>query len=152
MHVDGGAASTVFLWPPSIDLRRIGLGGGRPRERIAYVVRNGRMDVEGEATSRGLISITSRSIATLVHFAGIGDINRIYLTALRDGVQFRLAYIGSDFQAERPEPFDTGFMRALFAHGYALARNGYPWATSPPGIATVAAANGRGPDRRMEPP
>jgi predicted acylesterase/phospholipase RssA len=140
MHVDGGAATAVFLWPPSFEFQRASVRRGRPRERIAYVVRNGRMDVEGEATSRGLLSITSRSIATLVHFAGVGDVNRIYLTALRDRVQFRLAYVGRDFQAPRPEPFDTSFMRALFSHAQGLARNGYPWATRPPGVATVVLA------------
>ncbi|WP_270937153.1 patatin-like phospholipase family protein [Falsiroseomonas oryzae] len=144
MHVDGGAATMVFLWPPSFDLREAAPAGSRPRERIAYVIRNGRMDVETQPPGRGLFTIASRSLATLLHFAGIGDVNRIYLTAVRDGVQFRLAYIDADFHAERAEPFDTAFMRALFAHGYERARTGYPWATTPPGVGTLVPGGARG--------
>jgi hypothetical protein len=46
-------------------------------------------------------------------------------------VAFRLAFIGSDFQVDRREAFDTPFMRALFDYGYAQARQ--PWHTVPPG-------------------
>jgi predicted acylesterase/phospholipase RssA len=141
MHVDGGASTMVFLWPPSLDVSRVGARGDRGRERIAHVIRNGKMDVVAEPTVGGLFSIARRSLATLLHFAGIGDINRIYLTALRDRVQFRLAHISSDFAADRREPFDTHYMRALFDHAYGLARNGYPWASVPTGIAPVVPAD-----------
>lgn len=133
MHVDGGAAMQVFLYPSSLNLRERGVR----RERTAYVIRNGRIDVEGGVTPRGLFSIARRSAATLLHFSGISDINRIYLTTLRDGVAFRLAYIDSGFQAERREPFDPAFMRALFDHGYTQARAGYPWHVAPPGVSTT---------------
>jgi hypothetical protein len=130
MHVDGGAAMQVFLYPSSVNLRE----RGSQRERIAYVIRNGRVDVEGGVTPRGLFSIARRSAATLLHFSGLSDINRIYLTTLRDGVAFRLAFIGPEFHAERSEPFDPAFMQALFDYGYAQARQ--PWHTVPPGVST----------------
>lgn len=131
MHVDGGAAMQVFLYPPSVNLSE----RGSRRERTAYVIRNGRVDVDGGVTPRGLFSIARRSAATLLHFSGISDINRIYLTTLRDGVDFRLAFIGSDFRAERREPFDPPFMQALFDYGYAQAHQ--PWHTVPPGVSTT---------------
>jgi hypothetical protein len=31
-----------------------------------------------------------------------------------------------------PAPFDQGYMRALFAYGYAQARRGYDWSDKPP--------------------
>lgn len=133
MHVDGGAAMQVFLYPPSVNLSE----RGTRRERVAYVIRNGRVDVDGSMTRRGLFSIARRSAATLLHFSGISDINRIYLTTLRDGVAFRLAFIGPDFQADRSEPFDPSFMRALFDYGYAQARQ--PWHTVPPNVTTTVA-------------
>jgi predicted acylesterase/phospholipase RssA len=136
MHVDGGVSTMVFLWPPSIGARDV----GRLRESIAYVIRNGRMDVEREVTSRGLFSIASRSVATLVHFSGVAAVYQLYLTALRDDVRFRLAYVGPEFQAERREPFDPHFMRALFDHAHAQARAGYPWAERPPRTITTEAA------------
>lgn len=133
MHVDGGAAMQVFLYPPSLNLRERGI----ERERVVYVIRNGRMDVEAGVTPRGIFSIARRSAATLLHFSGISDISRIYLTALRDGVAFRLAFIGPDFQAERREPFDPAFMQALFDYGYAQASR--PWHGAPPSVGTMAA-------------
>ncbi len=137
MHVDGGAAMQVFLYPPSLRLsERVG-----ERQRTAYVIRNGRVDVEASVTSRGVFSIARRSAATLLHFSGISDINRIYLTTLRDRVAFRLAFIGSDFHADRSEPFDPAFMQALFDYGYAQA--GRPWHTVPPGVSSMAAPTAR---------
>ena len=138
MHVDGGAATQVFLYPPSLNLRREARGNAIERQRTAYVIRNGRVDVEAGITTRGILSITRRSASTLLHFAGIGDIGRIYLTTQRDGVAFRLAYIGRDFQAERAEPFDPNFMQALFDYGYEKARPGYPWWTTPPAVGSVS--------------
>jgi hypothetical protein len=140
MHVDGGAATQVFLYPPALDLRAdtLGLSPGRPR--TAWVVRNGRVDVEPGTVNRGIFGIARRSIETLLHFSGISDIQRIYLTALRDGVTFRLASIGRDFDAPRPQPFDTAFMRALFAYGEERGRSGAGWVTRPPPVGVLTPA------------
>ena len=123
MHVDGGAALQLFLYPPGIDLR----GAAQRRERTAWVVRNGRLDTEWSTTNRSIISITGRAASTLLHFSAVNDIVRIYLTSQRDGVRFRLAYIGADFTETRDQPFETPFMRALFAYGEAQGRQGGRW-------------------------
>ena len=62
------------------------------------------------------------------------DLYRLYLGAKRDKLPFRLAYIPGDFDLEPEEAFDPKYMRALFDLAYELSRNGYDWATSPPGI------------------
>jgi hypothetical protein len=64
---------------------------------------------------------------------GLGDLYRIYLTTLRDGIDYNLAYIGSDFDAPHQEEFDTAYMQQLFDYGYKLAQTGYPWQKYPPG-------------------
>ncbi len=125
MHVDGGAALQLFLYPPGIDLR--GAGAPRLRERTAWVVRNGRLDTEWSSTNRSIISITGRAASTLLHFSAVNDIVRVYLTSQRDGVRFRLAYIGTDFTETRDQPFETAYMRALFAYGEAQGRQGGRW-------------------------
>jgi hypothetical protein len=140
MHVDGGAATQVFLYPPALDLRADALGLAPRRERTAWVVRNGRVDVEPGTANRGIFGIARRSIETLLHFSGLSDIQRIYLTTLRDGVGFRLASIGPEFDAPRPQPFDTGFMRALFAYGEARGRDGAGWMTRPPPVGVLMPA------------
>ncbi|WP_165838804.1 patatin-like phospholipase family protein [Roseicella frigidaeris] len=144
MHVDGGAATQVFLYPPALVARDLADRPAAMRPRTVWVIRNGRMDVEGANVNRGLFSIASRSIATLLHFSGVGDINRIFLTAQRDGMEFRLSFIGSNFTAERRQPFDQGFMRALFDYGAAKALEGTAWVTAPPAVGTVSATADRG--------
>ena len=123
MHVDGGAALQMFLYPPTLELAR----NVPRRERTAWVVRNGRLDAEWASTNRSIISITSRAASTLLHFSAVNDIIRIFLTTQRDGVRFRLAYIGPEFQATREEAFETQFMRALFDYGVAQGRAGGRW-------------------------
>jgi hypothetical protein len=52
----------------------------------------------------------------------------------RDGMDYNLAYMSSDFAVELKEPFDTVDMNALFERGYEMAVKGYPWAKVPPGF------------------
>jgi hypothetical protein len=65
---------------------------------------------------------------------GIGDLNRIYLTAKRDGIEYNLAFIPHDLQVKPKEQFDPDYMSKLFNFGYQTAKNGYPWKQSPPGF------------------
>ncbi|HWT09995.1 MAG TPA: patatin-like phospholipase family protein [Roseomonas sp.] len=130
MHVDGGASIQMFLYPPTLRLAARPRGQRVPVERTAWVVRNGRLDTEWAATNRSILGIASRSAATLLHFSAVNDITRIYLTTQRDGVNFRLAYIGPDFDAPRGEPFETAYMRALFEYGFRQGLEGNRWATS----------------------
>lgn len=142
MHVDGGAATNVFFFPPSPDAR--GMGERRAsRPSTVWVIRNGRLDTEGASVNRGFFSIARRSLATLLHFAGIGDINRIYLMAQRDGISFRLSYIGSNFAVEHQEYFDPRYMRALFEYAEAKVRRGAAWVDEPPIIGTRPATTDR---------
>ena len=138
MHVDGGAASQMFLYPASLDLSYRALDGVIRRDRTAYLIRNARMDPEWATTTRHLFAISRRSIATSIYFSGLNDVVRIFLTSQRDGVRFKLAYIDGAFGQDRPEAFDTECMRALFDHGYQRAREGNPWVDAPPGFTPAA--------------
>ena len=80
------------------------------------------------------VPVALTSISTLIRTQGMGDLYRIYLGAKRDGIPYRLAYIPNDFKLEPEEEFDPKYMRALFDLGYEMARDGYDWATSPPGV------------------
>ena len=78
------------------------------------------------------MGIASRAIATMIAASGINDVIRMYNATQRDGIDFNLAYIGSDFTQKLPAPFDQGYMRALFDYGYQRARRGFEWAKRPP--------------------
>jgi hypothetical protein len=132
MHVDGGAISQVFVYPPSIDLAELSRDGNAQRKRNLYVLMNARLDPEWVETERKAISIASRAISSMIHSQGIGDLYRIYLTSQRDGVAFNLTYIPSTFNHPHLEEFDTVFMKKLYAVGEEMGRSAQPWENTPP--------------------
>jgi hypothetical protein len=132
MHVDGGASTQVFAYPPSLNARATGI----VRERRLYVIRNARLNPDWAQVDRATLTIAGRAISSLIQTQGVGDLYRIYLTCQRDGVDFNLAYIPKIFTRQLKKPFETAYMQDLFKVGYDLAATGYPWVKSPPGYIT----------------
>lgn len=132
LHVDGGATSQVFLYPPGVDwddvLERLAVPG-RPK---VYIIRNARLDPIYKEVPNKLFPIAGRTLESLVRTQGIGDLYRIYLETCRDGLDFNLAYIPADFTKEPEEEFDTQYMKALFDTAYERAKLGYAWEKMPP--------------------
>ncbi len=135
MHVDGGVASQVFLFPAQINARIGAAKLGMTGAQTLYVIRNGILDPRWAEVKPKVGPVAFTSIETLIRTQGMGDLYRIYLGAKRDDLPYRLAYIPGDFDIEPKEDFDPDYMRALFDLAYELSRDGYDWATSPPGIA-----------------
>ncbi len=134
MHVDGGASAQVFVYPPSLSPRAVEAQHRQPtRERRVHVIRNARLDPDWAEVERATLSIMGRAITSLIQTQGVGDLYRIYLSTQRDGVDFNLAYIPETFTTQLKEPFETAYMRELFAVGYERAVKGYEWAKVPPG-------------------
>ena len=138
MHVDGGAAMQVFLYPARLRPRALAGRAGQQRETTAWVIRNGRVDVAITDPPGGIFSIARRSAQTLLHFSSINDLDRIYLSTYRDRIGFRLQSIGPDFDTPRPRFFDNAYMRALFAYGEARGRDLTSWVTAPPPVGLVS--------------
>jgi predicted patatin/cPLA2 family phospholipase len=132
LHVDGGAASQVFIYPPGVDydevLERLAVPG-RPK---VYIIRNSRLDPMYEQVRNKLFPIAGRSIESLVRTQGIGDLYRIYLETCRDGLDFNLAYIPAEFTMESKEDFDPQYMKELFDLAYERSKEGYDWEKMPP--------------------
>ena len=63
----------------------------------------------------------------------MGDLYRIYLTSTRDGVDYNLTYIPSDFTAPKTSEFDPVYMKQLFERGREMALKGDEWQKYPPG-------------------
>ena len=134
MHVDGGTASQVFLYPAELDWKYLLLQfevKGIPK---AYVVRNSRLKPDWTTVNPSLLQLTGVSITSLIRTQGIGDLDRIYLDCERDGIDFHLAYIPGDFDLKPSEEFDPVYMGKLFDLGHQLAKKGYPWEKAPPGF------------------
>ena len=120
----------MFLYPPNISAEEVA-----HRERKAYLIRNAREDPEWAEVERRMLSIAGRAISTMIHSSGTNDLMRIYFVTQRDGVDYNLAYISSDFSAPRTGDFDKAYMNALFEYAYQQARHGDPWKKVPPILA-----------------
>jgi len=131
LHADGGVSASVFLYPAQITTGNY-LTGLRFKRRL-YVIRNSKVRPDYAPGVRGLVSITRRSLTTLISSSGTGDLYRIYLISIRDGIDYNLAQIPQSFTGQSARPFDVKYMRALFDVGYRRARSGYPWSKRPPG-------------------
>ena len=141
MHVDGGAISQAFLYPPSLSFKKVkeilkadGLKY-KKHKRIAYIIRNGRLYRPEANVERSTLAILTQTTTTMTAASGVNDTYRIYLTTKRDGVDFNLAYIADDFALPYKGPFDKGYMTALFDYGFQQGLAGYPWQKTPPGYA-----------------
>ena len=134
MHVDGGTGSQVFVYPADADWPLI-TGKlkvhGKPQ---VYVIRNSFLDPDYQGMKRSVFPIATRTIDSLIRTQGVGDLYQIYALCERDGNDFNLAYIPSDFTDEPTEGFDPVYMRKLLDRGYQMALEGYPWEKAPPGF------------------
>ena len=102
MHVDGGTGSQVFVYPAAVDWKQITEKlkvQGAPK---VYVIRNSFLDPDYNGVKRSILPIGIRTIDSLIRTQGIGDLYQIYTLCKRDGNDFHLAYIPSDF-TERTE-------------------------------------------------
>ncbi len=134
MHVDGGATTQVFIFPPAFKLREFVSTVNAKRDRTAYILRNGRLDPEWAETRPQTLTIAQRAISSLIQTQGLGDLYRIYLSCKRDGVAYRLAFIPATFREPSKEAFDPVYMRKLFDVGYQLGKTKAEWHHSPPGF------------------
>jgi predicted acylesterase/phospholipase RssA len=135
MHVDGGTAQQVFVYPAEMNWPRVLErlhAVGRP---TVYVIRNAFLDADFNGVPRKVLPIASRSIQALIRTQGLGDLYQIYALCLRDGNDFKLAHIPREFTEQAAEDFDPVYMTRLFAYAHAAAKNGYEWRTEPPGFA-----------------
>lgn len=151
MHVDGGTANQVFVYPVAADLDRLSNEHEADRARTLYIIRNARLDPEWAQVDRRTLPIAMRAIACLIQYQGLGDLYRIYTIARRDRVSYRLAYIPATFQTPHTKDFDTAYMKALFEAAYTMATEGHEWNTHPPVLLSGEGEDARGRARTEEP-
>jgi len=134
MHVDGGTTSQVFFYPADVDMGAVVEKfdvRGTPR---LYLIFNSWTEPEFEPVEPELMSITRRSISTLIRTQGVGDLYRLFVLADRDGIDYNLAFIPDTFHEKPAEQFDKVYMGKLFELGYEAARQGFAWKKLPPGF------------------
>jgi hypothetical protein len=144
MNVDAGVAAQAFLYPIWLGLRMNLRFGPFARVHHAYIIRNGRLDPDWASVNRDFLTIIERAINTMIHYLGYNDILRLYNTAKRDGIDYNLAYIETDFSATRNDPFDPEYMKALFEYAYKKGKQNSFWHKEPPVLDVWHSSLGRG--------
>lgn len=134
LHVDGGLAAQVYLYPPPAGKMAFRSGLIKSTRREAYIIRNSRITMDWEETERNGLGVLGRSAKKMVQSQGLGNLYQLYLITKRDHVGFNLAYIGNDFHAAHPAEFDQAYMNALFQYAYQKSAKGYSWQHVPPGL------------------
>jgi hypothetical protein len=134
MHVDGGVANQVFVYPLTVDIQGLleQVIGQPLDDPKVYVIRNSRILPHWEATKPKILPIAARAMSSLISTQGVGDLYQIYLGCLRDDMDFNLARIPDSFDKTYDQDFDPVYMTALYELGYEHAKNGYAWEKLPP--------------------
>ena len=128
MHVDGGVAAQMFLYPSSVKMNEVMEALNVKGSPHAYLIRNSRVHPEYRPTSPSLYKITKRTMSTLTRTQGVGDAYQIYAIAQRDGLDVSLTWIPKGaVEDTSKEIFDPSYMSALFEYGYQRAVKGEVW-------------------------
>lgn len=127
MHVDGGVTQGIFAYPVPVDVPGMQRALRIRPEKNMWVIRNSKLAAEYAQVERGLPSIASRSVSTLLKYQGRGDIAALERLAQRDGFRFHLTGIPATFTIPAPTFFEQDYMVALYEQGLRDARAAQPW-------------------------
>lgn len=136
MHADGGTVTQVFFYEGTVDLAAAARAAGHI-DRDAYrgtlhIIRNGKLGPEPEQVRRRLPEISGRALSTMIKFAAINDLYRIYLNTTTARLGYRYVAIPDEFEFQADEEFDPREMARLFELGYRLGLEGSAWQETPP--------------------
>ncbi len=140
MHADGGTVTQVFFYGNVVDFkaaRESAKAAGSPTAATGgrvYVIRNAQVRPEREQVERSLVSITPRTLSTMVKAMAFSDLNRIYGKSWARGIDFNYVAVPDDFVWQGEEEFDRAEMNRLYEIGYRLGKSGDAWSKTPPGF------------------
>jgi predicted patatin/cPLA2 family phospholipase len=139
LHVDGGATAQVYIYPAGVDWERVLEKLEVTEMPNLYIIRNSILDPRYTEVENKIFTIVGRALSSMIRTQGIGNMYEIYLMAIRDGLDYHLAYIPGSFKDEPEEAFDPVYMKKLFDLAFERAKGGYPWDNVPPGYDREAA-------------
>ena len=106
-----------------------------------YVVRNSQIHAHYEQAKPRIMPIASRAISHLISTQAVGDLYCIYTITQRDGIDFNLIHIPDDFVSKAKETFGPEEMKRLYQLSYDMAKAGYKWHKTPPGLTRSASGS-----------
>jgi hypothetical protein len=132
MHADGGATTQLFTAPESL-LASADIDPPIKQGRVdLYIILNGTLDPEFESVKSATLAIAGRAYSTLVKTHARSTVNATYALTQRAGIKFNLTYLDEVVAYKITDPFNTDYMRRLFAIGHQKAVSGNAWRKRPP--------------------
>jgi predicted acylesterase/phospholipase RssA len=132
MHVDGGTTDNAVLLPISTNLKAIDRQLRIRTRRRLYIIVNSHLNPEWKQVKPSTIDIASRSIITLIKQQTLADVQKLYVFANENDLDYYLATVPEDFAEKPKEAFDKKYMTDLFKLGRRLGNAGYKWKRKPP--------------------
>ncbi len=133
MHADGGTVTQVFFYGNVVDFKAAGesaKAAGSPTAATGgrvYVIRNAQVRPEREQVERSLVSITPRTLSTMIKALAFSALNRISGKSWARGIDFNYVAVPDDFVWQGEEEFDRAEMNRLYEIGYRLGKSGDAW-------------------------
>ena len=135
MHDDGGTTAPYYLAPESVLMAADPTPLPTPQ---VYLVINNSLTPDFQMATRTTLSVLGRSMSAAIKAQTRAALALSEGFARRTGLDLQVARIDERFGKTSAAPFDQGYMKALFAHGAALGRDGTAFAgkADPAEIAT----------------
>lgn len=127
LHADGGTTAPFYLAPAAAIDGSSPLG--LPASRV-YLIVNNKLTPYFQMARRDTLSLLGRSLSAAIKAQTRAALALSRSFAQRTGLTLDVAEIDGRFTKETPAPFDRHYMRALFAYGETLAREGSAFAPS----------------------
>ena len=131
MHSDGGSASQVLTLPEELLTDAGTLGARRHQEVNMYVIVNNALMPEFANTSNRTLPVMARAYSILIKSQTRGSLIALYGYAKRTNAHFHVASIDRPVAYSMSDPFNTGYMRSVFALGYSEMAGGQLWKDRP---------------------
>lgn len=134
-HGDGGVSVGIFFRPPYVPPELWATEGKDLSDVDLYMVVAGKLYADAQPLKQRSLALAGRSVSTIIFAQTRGDLQRMYLIALLNGMDYNLTAIPPEFpSAASSAEFDRKAMTAMFDEGYRLAASGSAWRKTPPGV------------------
>jgi hypothetical protein len=134
-HTDGGVSEGIFFRPPyippeqSADPTAPGMAGTQ-----VWAVVAGKVFADPEVIRDRSLPNAAKSVATALAAQTRGDLQRLYLICLLNGMDLRMTAIPAGYPAAlNPTEFKPEETTALFEEGRRVIHSPGAWRTTPPG-------------------
>ena len=136
LHVDGGAARSLFFYPPSDwpgDEEDAKTGTALLAGARVHVIVAGKVYEDPEGTEPKLVKVITRSVGTMLSSLTRAELARLYSHCQDRDMVFRLAAVPAGYPLDfTAAEFDPAKMTALFDEGYRSTQQDRVWNVSPP--------------------